>query len=69
MQCSRLHSQTFLGISNAQYGHTQFHPLKGYRTLHANAFMAFQSHWALQPLQLENIFASKGAVKVERIWN
>ena len=43
--------------------------LKGYRTLHANAFMAFQSHWALQPLQLKNIFASKGAVKVERIWN
>ena len=27
------------------------------------------SHWALQSLQLKNIFASEGAVKVERIWN
>ena len=43
--------------------------LKGYTTLHANAFMAFQSHWSLQLLQLKNIFASEGAVKVERIWN
>ena len=43
--------------------------LKGYRTLHANAFMAFQSHWSLQLLQFKNIFASEGAVKVERIWN